>query len=84
MTEAEIYAALTEIFHDLLGDEALVLRPGLTADQVEGWDSFNHLNIIVAVEARFGIRLKTEEIEKMTNVGSLVRTIQEKLGRAAA
>jgi acyl carrier protein len=70
---------LTDIFHDLFADDAIVLRPETTADQVPGWDSFNHLNIIVAVEDAFSIKMKTDEIEKLNNVGDLVKTIQRKL-----
>jgi acyl carrier protein len=79
MTEPEIYTVLTDIFHDLFADDAIVLRPETTADQVPGWDSFNHLNIIVAVEDAFSIKMKTDEIEKLNNVGDLVKTIQRKL-----
>lgn len=79
MTEAEIYAGLTEIFQDLFADDTIVLKPETTAKDVDGWDSFNHLNIIVAAESRFGIRMQTTEIEKLANVGDLVSTIQRKL-----
>ena len=40
--------------------------------------SFNHLNIIVAVETRFGIKLRTSEIEGLTNVNDMARLIQAK------
>ena len=80
MTEADIYAKLTEIFRELFADDSITLRPDTTADQVDGWDSFNHLNIIVAVESEFGVKMQTNEIEKLSNVGDLVRAIQAKMG----
>ena len=46
----------------------------LTHD-VEGWDSFTHLNLIVATETRFGIKMRTDEIEGLTKVGDLVAII---------
>ncbi len=58
----------------------ITLRPDTTADQVNGWVSFNHLNIIVAVESEFGVKMQTNEIEKLSNVGDLVRAIQAKMG----
>jgi acyl carrier protein len=79
VTEPEIYATLNEVFRELFADDGIVLKPETTADDIEGWDSFNHLNIIVAVESRFGIRLNTREIEGLTNVGDMVRLIQAKL-----
>jgi acyl carrier protein len=77
--EAQIYAQLTAIFHDLFDDDTIVLRPETAASDIEGWDSFNHINMIVAVEAKFGIKFKTAELEQMHNVGHLVGLIQQKL-----
>jgi acyl carrier protein len=78
VTEPEVYAILTELFHELFADDSIVLTPDTTADDVSGWDSFNHLNIIVAVETRFGIKLQTNEIEGLTNVGDMARLILTK------
>ena len=80
MTEPEVYAVLTEVFQELFADEGIVLTPTTTADDVEGWDSFNHLNIIVGVESRFRIRLQTREVEGLTNVGDMVKLILAKTG----
>jgi acyl carrier protein len=79
VTASEIYEQLTEIFRDLFDDDTLVLRPDITAADVPGWDSFNHVNLIVAVEARFNIKFKTAEIEGLRNVGHLVEVIESKL-----
>lgn len=79
MQDEQIYAKLTEVFRDVLDDDTLVLRPDLTANDVEEWDSFNHINLIVAVEQRFGIKFQTAELESMQNVGHLVDLIHKKL-----
>lgn len=79
MQVEDIYAQLTTIFHDLFDDDALVLTPGLAAADVPDWDSFNHINLIVAVESRFKIKFQTAELESMQTVGSLVDLIRTKL-----
>jgi acyl carrier protein len=79
MTDAEIMAALTELFHDLFADDTIVLTPDTTAGDVEGWDSIKHISLIVAVEDRFGIRFGTSEIEQLANVGELLAAIRQKL-----
>ena len=79
MQQQDIYAQLTTIFHDLFDDDSLVLTPGLSAADVPEWDSFNHINLIVAVEARFGIKFQTAELESMQTVGHLADLIQSKL-----
>ncbi|MDQ2924623.1 MAG: acyl carrier protein [Acidobacteriota bacterium] len=79
MQQPEIYAELTTIFHDLFDDDTIVLNPGLTAADVPEWDSFNHINLIVAIEARFGVKFQTAELESMQTVGHLADLVQSKL-----
>ncbi len=85
MEIVEIYRKLTDLFRELFADDAIVLTPETTANDIEGWDSFNHISVIVAVETRFGVKMTTNEIERLANVGALVSAIQSKLpGDAAA
>ena len=46
---------------------------------MEGWDSFNHINIVVAIESKFGIKFHTAEVEELRNVGDLVELVEKKL-----
>jgi acyl carrier protein len=57
------------------------LRPELTARDVEGWDSFKQIEIVMAVEERFAIRLTTRELDSLQSVGDLVRVVAAKLPR---
>ena len=79
MQSQDIYAQLTTIFRDLFDDDTLVLTPGLTAADVPEWDSFNHINLIVAIESLFGIKFQTAELESLHTVGHLVDLIEKKL-----
>jgi acyl carrier protein len=79
MQQHDIYAQLTTIFRDLFDDDTLALTPGLTAADIPDWDSFNHINLIVAVESRFAIKFQTAELESMHTVGHLADLIQSKL-----
>ena len=78
----QIDEQLTEIFHDLFGDDTLVLTPQTTAADVRGWDSIKHISLIVAIEERFGIKWKTAEIDSLKNVGDMQRLIRAKLAQA--
>lgn len=77
--EERIYADLTEILRDVFDDETLVATPELMADHVEGWDSFAHLRLILAVERHFGVDFAASQIATMTNVGDLARLVASKL-----
>jgi acyl carrier protein len=74
-TETEVYAGLNELFHELFADDGIVLKPETTAADIDGWDSFNNLNIMVAVETRFGIKMTSTEVEGLRNIGDLANII---------
>jgi acyl carrier protein len=80
VTEAEAYDGLSDLFHEVFADDGIVLKPETTAADIDGWDSFTNLNLMVAVESRFGIRMSTQEIEGLTNIGALVHLIMTKRG----
>ncbi len=50
-----------------------------TANQVPGWDSFNHINVILAIEKDYNIHFKGLEILKVKNIGELQKLIDTKL-----
>jgi acyl carrier protein len=79
VSEDAIMEALTEIFREVFDDETITLTMDTTADDIERWDSFNHINILVASEGRFSIKFKTAEIEELRNVGEFVYLIAKKL-----
>ncbi len=80
LTQDDIYDALTAIFRDVFDDPDLVLVPELSADDVPGWDSFNHINIVVASEMRFGVSFSSSELEDLRNVGDFVALVEKKQG----
>jgi acyl carrier protein len=77
-TGAEIDTALTEIFRDVFMRDDMTLRPDLSAKDVAGWDSFKQIEIILAAEERFGIKMTTRELDSLRNVGDLARVIASK------
>ena len=82
MDRPDIYAQLTEIFRDVFDDPTIVARPEMSAKDVPEWDSFNHINIIVAAEQRFGVKFHTADIEGLKSVGEFADLIARK-SRAA-
>jgi acyl carrier protein len=79
MQKSQIYKELDAIFCDLFDDDGITLKPQTNAEDIEGWDSLAHINLMVAVESRFKIKFKTAEIESLHNVGHLVDVIAAKL-----
>jgi acyl carrier protein len=74
----EILAQINGIIADVLDQPDLRVSPTTIAADVEGWDSFNHINIILAVESHFGVKINTAEIEELHSVGELVALVERK------
>jgi acyl carrier protein len=70
---------LTQIFRDLFNDPDFRLSDHMTAADVEGWDSFNHINLVMMVEEEFGTRFTTSEIAQLANVGQFKQLIASKI-----
>jgi acyl carrier protein len=79
VTGADILSQVRDIIADVLDQPDLQVTPATTAENVDGWDSFNHINIVVAIESHFGIKIHTAEIEELRNVGELVEVVERKL-----
>jgi acyl carrier protein len=82
MEEAEIYRKLTSIFNEIFDEESIVVRPDLTAHDVDEWDSLNHIRLILTAEKEFQVRFSASEIGKLQNVGEFVELIRRKQAEA--
>lgn len=80
MTDTELYAALTEIFRRVLDNDAITLTPAMTADDIDGWDSMNHIFLVVEIESRFAVKFQAAEMEELKNVGELAALVRAKHG----
>lgn len=79
MTKENVYAKLNEVFHDVFDDEDIVVVDTTTADDIEDWDSLEHINLIVAIENEFGMKFNMGEVNKMKNVGEMVDIIMSRI-----
>lgn len=79
MTREEIYKQLDEVFQDVFDDESIHVNDSTTADDIEDWDSLEHINLVVAIENKFGIKFNMNEVTSMKNVGEMVDIILERI-----
>ena len=70
---------LTEVFRTLFNNSELTLDDGLVATDVPGWDSFNHINLIINIEEEFEVKFTNDEVAKMQNVGDLKKILATKI-----
>lgn len=79
MLRNDILKRVEEIFREELEHEDLKLTDETTAEDVEGWDSLSHVQLVAAMEEAFGIEFKSREILSWENVGDLIDSIQKKV-----
>lgn len=75
----EIYGRLNEVFRDFFDDEDIDLDEETTADDIDDWDSLNHITLMAAVEDEFGIRFTMGEVSGMKNVGEMAEIIKNRI-----
>lgn len=79
MSREEIFERLNEVFIDVFDDDDIELTEETTSDDIEEWDSLEHINLIVAVEKEFGIKFSMGEVTGMKNVGAMVDIIESRI-----
>lgn len=71
-------ARLNAIFCDVFDDEDIQITPVMTVNDVDGWDSLSHINLIIAIESEFNFRFSKKELLTFKNVGDLLKNIELK------
>ena len=59
---------LEELVGEVVGVDPAGLDDTSGVDTVAGWDSMTHLQVILAVEAEYGVTLSTAEIRQVRTV----------------
>jgi acyl carrier protein len=78
MDRENVKQRLKTIFQDIFDDPSLEITDDMTAADVEAWDSLSHIDLIVAVEKEFRIKLTTGEVRGLGNVGDFLSLIARK------
>lgn len=81
MDSAAIIRDIQPIFRDVLDLPDLQLSRQSNASNMEGWDSLAHVNLVMAIEKRYKIKIALGELQDLKNVGEMADLIQKKLAR---
>jgi acyl carrier protein len=79
---ATTFEQVRNIASDIFGIPADKISAESSPETIENWDSMQHLNLVLAIEEKFGVQLDPEDIEKMKDIGA-VAALVEKLQSAA-
>lgn len=75
----EIISKMVEVFRRVFDDEAIQLAEATTAQDIPGWDSLMHINLIIEIEEEFGLKFTVDDIVGLKNVGEMVAMVERKL-----
>ena len=75
MSREAIFEKVTEIFRDVFDDEELVIGESTNSDDIEDWDSLEHIQLIVAMEKEFNVKFEIKVVNELENVGQMVDLI---------
>ena len=78
MDREKIRTKLNGVFRDVFDDDSIELSDDTTADDIDGWDSLEHITLISAVEKAFKMRFTMKEVSGMKNVGEMMDILAER------
>ncbi len=73
----ELDRRLQLVFTSVFGPEIGDLSGHDSPTTVAGWDSVSHLNLILSLEAEFGVQFEAEEIASLNSVQTIRERLQE-------
>lgn len=76
MERNEIVAQLTIIASEIFQLENLVLTEDMSATNVETWTSLTFMQLLTAIEEKFGFKFKMMELIQIKNMGDIIRSIE--------
>ncbi len=79
MTRKELFDGVQDIFRDIFDEDDMVIEDKTSSDDIEDWDSLNHINLVSAIEKEFGIRFALGELMSLKDVGAMIDLMVEKL-----
>lgn len=78
MDSKTIYERLNKVFRDVFDDDDITVNAKTTANDIEDWDSLEHITLMAAVQKEFKVKFSMGEIASMKNVGEMVQIIEKR------
>jgi acyl carrier protein len=79
-----VFDQVRTIASDLFAISPDKINPGSSPENIESWDSVQHLNLVLALEEKFNLQLSPEEIEQMKTIADVTKVVEGKLQATAS
>ena len=70
MTRQDLFEKIQEIFRDIFDDDNLIINDSTNSNDIDDWDSLNHINLVVAIESEIKIKFSFDELAELKDVGN--------------
>ena len=84
MNDDEILANLEDVFRNVFENDAIILTPHTTKEEIPGWDSMSNITLVIEIEHCFGIKIKNAETEALQDVGALIALVKSHMAPAVS
>ena len=81
MSSQQVPSSLRDILADIFEISPEEVTPELSIGTIDSWDSFRHLQAVLAIEGEYGVQLDPQRIPELTSV-ALIQAELEKKGAA--
>lgn len=75
MSREEVFEKVQDIFRDVFDDDSLEISDSTNSDDIEDWDSLEHIALVVSMEKEFNLKFDIKQVNKLENVGQMVDLI---------
>jgi len=79
VTREEVLNGVQDIFRDIFDEDDMVISNATSSDEIDDWDSLNHINLVSAIEKEFKIKFALGELMSLKDVGDMIDLMMEKL-----
>ena len=84
MNSQDLQIRLRNVFMEVFNEPTLEFDASLKKGDIEAWDSFAHINLMLGIEAEFGVEFDSDEIATLLSVGQISEALHRRLGIVSA
>ena len=78
---SKVISQIEQIFQQVFNNPEIAITRETTAEDIDRWDSLNHIRLIISIEMELGITFDSNEVAELTNVGDLIDYIESQINQ---
>ncbi len=75
----DVVGRVAGIAADVLGEDQQAVRAETTPNDLESWDSFAQLNLVMALEDEFGVQFSPDDLDAMSSISAIAALVESRI-----